>query len=385
MIDSELTIFQHLGDVYNFIDDGKRFGYLQVLNNRDQLEFKTSNMLQNVIIIDTKTNYFNATRLCETLSINNHTIQTLLGSKIFIDIVEYLETIINTNPPPKPSSTVPNYDLSTSLFKAKYTISKTKLTLLYYGVYLHPSLLMHVVNCVNPLLSFKFSQLMFGILVREGINKSLTLSELIKDNNYEAIDDIGEYVEIADAIEEEPSATQDIIERAQTSRFDLLQHNRTKSYNKEYAKYVSTLSSTTSVQRSSIKYNIQQAIVVIAHYEPNTKFAYNSGLYKLSIDLINASSLKQYFDMMKPTKLSEQEYESSMLFYDKVDIRQEVICRFDCLHNVPYNYIDQLIASCNDNLFIAKRVIDSEEFIITDDVKKFESALSNYLFQFMDY
>ena len=86
---------RYIHDILRYLDDGNRFGYAQFLNNIDQLEYKVSDLIQSVILIDTRTNYFNATRLADSLSVNGHTLTTLMSSKTFLATIDELEKKLN--------------------------------------------------------------------------------------------------------------------------------------------------------------------------------------------------------------------------------------------------------------------------------------------------
>ena len=366
---------QNLNKILYFIDAEKRFGYAQFLNYHDQQEFGFNSSLQSVILIDTKTNYFNATRLADSLA---PTQPNLINSKILPPIIELLETNLNTITR-NPDQNSPNF-ISGSI-RAKYTIAKSKNTQNYSGVYLHPNMLIYILSLANPLLMFKLSQLTFSLLVREGINKTLTLDKLIEDNDYEFDEDIGEHTEILQLLQTEPESMARITECC--PKFDAVQYNKTKAYQASYSKQQPYF---TSSQSKPVKVSKKQAIVVMAHY--NSEYPQSSKEKLLSVELIDESNLKQYIEyhmVKRKTKKTEAEMEQSLYYNTTDELSTELLGKFISLQHVPFNFLELFYKSYSDKVSMMLTNIKNNEYVITDDFNGVVNSLGNYLLQYMDY
>lgn len=374
-----------IGPILHYIDPDKRFGYAQFMNQHDQNQFNITSALQTIIIIDTSTNYFNATRLVESIT---DAVINLTTSKILPPIIETLESTINSslttiNIPPE-QQMKPNYDRANNCIRAKYTIAKTKNTQYYHGLYLHPQLLIWVLTIASPQLAFKLSQLTYSILIREGINKQLTLDGLIKDNEYELQDDIHEYVEVIEAIESNPDEITDIL--CCCDKFDIVQYNKTKAYQQSYTKTQPLYMQ----KQKLVKISKKQAIVIIAHYDKD--YPRGHELHKLTVELIDESALPQYLDYHmvkrkvrgKVKNMTEEEYEQN-LCYNTDSTTTEVITKFTSLQHVPFNFLDLFMKTYSERVDAELVNIKNNEYIITPDIDAFKNNLANYLLQYMDY
>ena len=103
-----------------YIDDDKQFGYFQFMNNHDQQVYKISSNVQSVIVIDTSTGYFNATKLFINCSITDLSLSNYMKSKAFQLLINELNKL--------------------NVEHSYYQITKNGHNELYYGIYFHPYL-----------------------------------------------------------------------------------------------------------------------------------------------------------------------------------------------------------------------------------------------------
>lgn len=411
---------EELNEQYNllirYIDDDKQYGYFQFMNNYDQQAFKIASNVQSVIIIDTTTNYFNASKLFLHFSITNLTLPNYMKSKAFQILCDEVEKMINDH--------------------AYYQISRNQNNDLYYGLYFHPYMLSHLLITINPLIAFKFSEFMKDFYIYQSTNKSINTNSLISNNRYNAINDINEYIDIENIVSDyncdniegifkrcDPK-TKDLL--TENSKFDLAQFNKTKNWKQDYICHVvPTSSSSLSLSLShscSSSFNIttnedisscsqqqyqqsqqsqqqinnrmkltdssrHQAIIAIAHYDDRGMYAYGSKSYKLTLDLINIDDLGQYMELWKKPmterKLSEAEYED-LIFSDRLKVKTDIIAKFINLHDVPYDFIDKFV-SVYDNYFeVEIRVIDRVEYVVINNLDKFKYYFSDFLLPYMN-
>jgi len=399
-----------------YIDEDKQFGYFQFMNNYDQQIYKISSNVQSVIIIDTSTGYFNATKLFITCSITDLSLTNYMKSKTFQLLVDELKkSVLNEQ-------------------HAYYQITRNNQNELYYGLYFHPYLLANLIMTINPLISFKFSEFMKDFFIYQATNKSMTTDTLISNNRYNAVNDINEYIDISNIVlDYECDNIEGILKRCnsrtkelltENTKFDLAQFNKTKNWKQDYITHLiptscsslsltsykseTNLSKNKSKSKSKNKNNETineqftqrfkildsrfQAIIAIAHYDKKGMYAYGSKSYKLTLDLINKDDLNQYMELFqKPLatiggnyKLSEAEYEE-LIFNDKLKVKTDIVAKFVNLHDVPCDFMYKFIESYDQYFEVEIKVIDRVEYLTINNLDKFKFYFSDFLLPYMDY
>lgn len=378
-----------------FLDDEQRFAYFQFMNNRDQQLFKVSSNLQVVIIIDTQTNFFNATKLFESISTTNYTLTQYLKSKPFQIASEQIESTITIPPIDNEEE-----EIEATSESSKYYIGRNKESMPWSGLYLHPNLLGHFLFTINPTLSFTMSSFIFSFFIREGLNKSIDMNKLTKHNNDVINAKIDSYKEkidlVSDTLNSSISSFDDFDEQTKKNlfedeSFDITQAIKTINYPTDYTR-TNTKSTQATIKRiqSDTRPKTNQSIIVIAHYDKMGMFARGSSSFKLTAELMNNEDLSNYLNILQDTKhdkknkISESEYED-MIMRNQSIYNFDVIAKYVSLHDVPATFIHDFIINYDSKFEVYTEVIDEKEFVIVCNVEEFKHYFNDYLIPFYKF
>ena len=381
-----------------FLDDEQRFAYFQFMNNGDQQLFKVSTNLQVVIIIDTQTNFFNATKLFESVSTTNYTLTQYLKSKPFQIACEQIESTI-TIPPINIDNEEEEIEATSE--SSKYYININKESKPWSGLYLHPNLLGHFLFTINPSLSFTMSSFIFSFFIREGMNKSINVNKLTKHNNDVINAKINSYKEkmdlVSDTLSSSISSFDDFDEQTKKSlfedeNFDITQAIKTINYSADYARTNTKPTQATMIKRnqSNTRPRTNQAIIIVAHYDKMGMFARGSNSFKLTTELMNNEDLSNYLNVLhetkhdKKNKISESEYEN-MIATNRSIYNFDVIAKYVSLHDVPATFIHDFIINYDSKFEVYTEVIDEKEFVIVGDIEEFKHHFNDYLIPFYKF
>ena len=432
-MDSIATSFNaEFDEMMIYLDPNHRFAYTEFMNNADRQTLCISSSAQTVIIIDMQTRYFNASKLYSSLATNGYTLAHYIKSKSFTLACEEIDKLLNVSSHPLSSSSPSNASSSSGdelndasdsedsidyLFDEPkqqqqsraptarpdhpiYTIDKTKTNELWSGLYMHPYLLSHLLISINPIYGFKLSEFIFDFHIRQSANRSLTLSKLINNNKFNAVNDLCEYNEISNIIHDlnmpTTATADDILSKSNeevkelittNEKFDLVQYLKTQQYARDYKKMISG-SSSLAMKRigATLSTSSDQTLLVIAHYDTRGQYAYGSKAYKLTFDIINTEDLPQYMALFnkpnKSSKLTEAEYEE-MIFSDKIRIKTNILIKFVSLHDLPPDIMSKFTSDYDCEVNMYTELIDHTEYLIVNEIDKFKSALSDFLLPYM--
>ena len=381
-----------------FLDDEQRFAYFQFMNNEDQQLFGISSNLQVVIIIDTQTNFFNATKLFESISTTNYTLTQYLKSKPFQIACEKIESTI-TIPPI-------NFDneeeeVETTSESSKYYIGRNNESKSWSGLYLHPFLLGHFLLTINPSLSFAISSFIFSFFVREGMNKSININKLTKHNNEVVSANIASYKEkvdlVSDTLDSSISSFDGFDEEMKRNLFedecfDITQAIKTINYPNDFARTNNKPTQAITIKRnqSDIRPKTNQAIVIVAHYDKMGMFARGSKSFKLTAKLMNNEDLSVYLNILhdsmhdKKNKITESDYEKIITTNQSI-YNFDIIAKYISLHDVPATFIQDFIANYDSRFEIYTETIDKKEFIIVANIEEFKHYFNDYLIPYQRF
>ena len=415
------------GEMGRPLDPAHRFVYTEFMNNKERQCLGVPAMpMQTVLIIDTETRYFNASKLFTSFSTNGYTLSYYIKSKSFLLACDEISKMLqNSNKSfsasdDEEATTANNEDSDSAdsidyLFdnprpqtqivpqqpkQPFYTIEKTKTNELWHGLYMHPYLLSHLLISINPLYCFKLSEFISDFHIRQSTNKTLTLQKLINNNKFNAINDMCEYNEISNIIQDlelPASATvEEVIGKSSeemkslildSDKFDLVQFLKSRQYINDYKKFIGSSGSITMKRMNvGLSSSSDQTLIIVAHYDKRGRYAYGSKSFKLTFDVINTEDLSEYMALFnKPNKhdnLSEAEYEQ-MIFTDKITIKTGIIMKIISLHDLPPDVMNKFADdySCEVNMYI--EMIDRTEYLIVNNIDKFKTSLSDFLLPYM--
>ena len=374
-----------------FLDDEQRFAYFQFMNNEDQQLFKVSSNIQVVIIIDTQTNFFNATKLFESVSTTNYTLAQYLKSKPFQIACEQIESSI-TIPPIDNDNEEEEIEATTE--SSKYYIDR-KEPKPWSGLYLHSNLLGHFLFTINPLLSFTMSSFIFSFFIREGMNKSINVNKLTKHNNDVINTNIESYKEKMDLVSDTLNSTISSFDEfdEQTKKnvfedesFDIIQSIKTINYPTDYVRTNTKTTQTIKRIQSDTRPRTNQAIIIVVHYDKKGMFARGSSSFKLTAELMNNEDLSNYLNILhtKHEKMSESGYEDIITTNQSI-YNFDIIAKYVSLHDVPATFIHDFIINYDTKFEIYTETIDKKEFVIVVDINEFKHYFNDYLTPFYKF
>lgn len=347
--------------IIKYLDRDYNYAYVQFANRNEQMAISANLSTQTVLMLEMRTKYFNASLLYEQF--NTSTIKSLnnalklLAQHIQI-INEQLNSEIILN---KMKYNYPNYSYEKHAFEVSFTISSSNKNT-YYGTYLHPKLLAPLLLLINPKLAFIISDLIFTMLINEGVNEQYSLNNQLKD--------------LIQATNESISHRQELIKSNNPS---LIENDPTidKIQVKKSKKVVRTKSQKHSSQNTKV--DNRQSIIVVAHYDEYGEYSFGSTSYKLTAELVPYVDAEKYIqDLFVVPKLTEKELEQQL--ENGLIIKNSVIAKYLGLYNVPIDFLEQYVTLYKSDLDIS---INKNNYLITTDIETFKITFAEFVSEYM--
>lgn len=355
-----------------YFDDAHTFAYCPFTNRIEQINLGIMGKKAKVLIFDTRTGYINGTVLVDEFKDDE--------TKRFSDFTksrqykEALAVIENTELNKQVTVNqkyykLPCYDAKNKYFAATYLIRDSAKTFGFSGVYVHPSMLIHILAWSNVKLATVLSSFVLISFLHEGVNEDTTIGlrvDLETDDFYTNLDVKNEFIKKLDANPNEP---------INSPKFDVVQYNKSLSY-------INDLKAEIKVPRkvAVTSSNVKQAMLLVRHYDTEGQFAYGSPTAKLSLQLVNESDIGQYL-----TKFNKQYPQTQVdIEYGIIRYETEVIYKILSLKNVIPDFDTKFVSIYDEQIDMWIERIKNKSYICTSDVENVIGALSEFCSDWQD-
>ena len=371
--------------VLQYLDQRRNFAYLQFTNRTEQMNINVSHSFQSVIIIDTRTKYFNATKLVEQFGATNGnlTVQKILHNKAGRSQLMLIEQALNIQGRDDLEEyTHPNYNREEHEFKAMYDVPKTKQNSIYCGTYTHYALLSLLLISVNPFAAVEVSNWLFTYFVIEGLDESRSLF----DSTYQLTTEAEQINQHRKALVRKLETGEMIPEDALSDpTFDMIQHKKAINYARDITN-IERIKEDGKPKRTHKKkepssVNVREAVLLIAHYDKEGQFCYGSDTYKITIERMNEDDVNDYIDaLFKPEKHNQAELlaelNSGIRYFPT-----SIVGRYFGLYLVPPSIATEFVEARGELFDMHPESFpnDSRTYLVTSDIDAFKQHFSEFV------
>lgn len=360
-----------ISSIVGYLDKQKFFGYAAIMNPSTSQDLKIYSAKPKVIIIDTRTGYFNASKLIDAFCDNEgKTYAKATSSTAYKKHMEQIDIALNNLPDDekkkfKGTPAVTSRCDGTFLISSSYKVAKCKLTY-YDGMYLHPSTLIHILIYANSAYASYISAITLNNMLQMGLDNSITFHDNIFTENAKTDRLIANRKKYID---------DDIVEN---------EHYEKVQYEK-LLRYVTYEEETLQKLKKSVSDHLvathAQAVIVIRKYSEENNYDGSEEFYKLNIRVVGFNDLKFYVNEYDVKSLIERT-EEELAVWGRQRAYTHIICKIGPLRGVSLDFGIQCANHAQDrcNLYVE----GDDIYVNRNDYKAFEDIIKSMLFLFED-
>lgn len=358
------------------LDDNGYFSYAAVFNAQCSHAFGIYSAKPKVVIFDTRTSYFNATKLIDAFRDNeNKNVQRYTTSSAYKClkplIEDKLEVLTETDKQKYFNTPALMRNESHTVVISSYAIKTPKkrgsLTIpVYDGMYLHPAFFVSVITYANAQLFETLSYTILSDMIVLGLDRKANYVETIMNNSQT----------VSRLVAERTQCVNDKV--LTTDTFDMLEWNKLFDYQRLEE---SAPRNTKTHEIDHLVKNVEQALVVIRYFQDENDYDGTEDDIHLMFRVIAYEDLRDYvyrYDNQGIIKTnSEDEYASWEPFRRTTKIVLKCGPCYDLPYDIGYSCAQQLA----DDVELS--VIGEEIIVKRDDLEQLLGLVKVMMFGFM--